>query len=105
MHSQAFAQTPQTPAKQSSPTQGFGIFLPIVFMFAIFYLLIIRPQQKQAKKHQEKLKSLKKGDQVITSGGIHGKIFGIADSVLTLEIADNLKIKVERSAIQTIKSE
>ncbi|KAB2839205.1 preprotein translocase subunit YajC, partial [bacterium] len=78
---------------------------PLLLVFGIFYFLIIRPQQKQAKKHQEMLKGIEKGNQVVTVGGIHGKVVGVADNILTLEIADNVKIKVERSGVQALKSE
>jgi len=67
----------------------------------VFYFLLIRPQRQQMKSHQDFLGSLKKGDEVITNGGIHGKITGITDLVVTLEIAENLRIKVNRSAIQS----
>ncbi|NCC77641.1 MAG: preprotein translocase subunit YajC, partial [Clostridia bacterium] len=65
----------------------------------IFYFLLIRPQQKKAKEHQNYLANLKKGDKVITGGGIYGQIAGLTDKVVTLEIAENVRIKVSRSAI------
>lgn len=74
-------------------------FVPLVLIFVIFYFLLIRPQQKKAKDHQDYLASLKKGDEVMTSGGIIGRITGITDLVVTLEVADNVKIKVARSYI------
>ena len=74
--------------------------LPMFAMiFAVFYFLLIRPQQKKAKDHQIFLSNLKKGDQVVTSGGIHGEITGLTEKVVTLEIADNLRIKVSRQYI------
>ena len=72
--------------------------LPLLF-FGIFYLLVFRPQQKQAKKQREFLQNLKVGDRVITSGGIHGEITGLTDSTVTLEIADRVRVKVTRSAV------
>jgi preprotein translocase subunit YajC len=101
--SNAFAQNAGGGAQ--SPTQSFGFFLPLILIFGIFYFLIIRPQQKQAKKHQEMLKEIKKGDLVITSGGIHGRIVGTADNILTVEIADNCKVKIERNGVQSLKLE
>jgi len=74
-------------------------FLPLILIFAVFYFLLIRPQQKKAKEHQSFLQALKKGDNVVTNGGIHGKITGITDKVVTVEIADNVRIKVSRSHI------
>lgn len=104
VRSSAFAQAQGAAAPQGGLGQSVSFFMPLVLVFAIFYFLIIRPQQKQAKKQQEMLKAIEKGDQVITSGGIHGKIVGTTDTVLTLEIADNVKIKVERSSVQSVKS-
>ena len=74
-------------------------FAPLVLIFIVFYFLLIRPQQKKAKEHQTYLSNLKKGDKVITGGGIHGQIAGLTDTVVTLEIAENVRIKVSRSAI------
>lgn len=81
---------------------GFTSFIPLIFMFAIFYLLLIRPQQKKAKEHKALLESLKKGDQVITAGGIHGKITAVDDSVITLEIATGVNIKINKGYIANV---
>lgn len=88
----------------ASGIQGFGMFLPLILIFAIFYLLIVRPQQKQAKLRQKMISELKKGDEVITVGGIWGRVVGVADNILTVEIADNCKVKMERSGIQSLKA-
>ena len=75
-------------------------FLPFVLIFVLFYFLILRPQQKQGKKRDEMLKSLKRGDNVITSGGIYGKIQNIGeDDVATLEISKGVSIRISRSGI------
>lgn len=74
-------------------------FAPLVLIFIVFYFLLIRPQQKKAKEHQTFLTNLKKGDKVITGGGIHGQVTGMTDTVVTLEIAENVRIKVNRGAI------
>jgi len=74
-------------------------FAPLILIFVVFYFLLIRPQQKKAKEHQNYLANLKKGDRVITGGGIHGVIASLTDTVVTLEIAENVRIKVSRSAI------
>ncbi len=87
-------------AAQPGAGQGLGMFLPLILIFIIFYFMIVRPQQKQAKQRQEMINALKKGDEIVTVGGIHGRIVGVADTVLTVEIADNVKIKMERSGIQ-----
>lgn len=104
VRSSAFAQAQGAAAPQGGLGQSFSFFMPLLLVFAIFYFLIIRPQQKQAKKQQEMLKAIEKGDQVITVGGIHGKIVGTTDTVLTLEIADNVKVKVERASVQSVKT-
>lgn len=78
---------------------GMAQFIPLILIFVVFYFLLIRPQQKKAKEHQNYLSNLKKGDKVITGGGIHGQITGITDSIVTLEIADNVRIKVNRASI------
>ncbi|MDA8403944.1 MAG: preprotein translocase subunit YajC [Desulfobacteraceae bacterium] len=78
---------------------GLTAFIPIILMFVIFYFLLIRPQQQKAKAHQEMISNLKKGDKVITSGGIHGVITGIDESTVTLEIAEKVRIKVTRSSL------
>lgn len=77
-----------------------GLFLPFIIMLLFFWLVLIRPQQKQQKQRQEMLDSLKKGDQVITWGGIHGEITALKDEQLTLKIAEKVEIKLERSGVQ-----
>ncbi len=97
----AFAQA--VPASTPSSMEAF--LLPLVFMMGIFYLLVWRPQQKRGKEQAAMLTSLKRGDEVITSGGIYGKIAGLTDKVLTLEIADNVKIKILRTQVLKKASE
>jgi preprotein translocase subunit YajC len=74
-------------------------FIPLILIFVVFYFLLIRPQQKKVKEHQELVANLKRGDAVVTSGGIYGEITGMTDTVITLEIADNVRIKVARGHI------
>ena len=83
---------------------GIASFIPLILIFVIFYFLLIRPQQKKAKEHQVFLSNLKKGDQVVTSGGLYGEITGITDTVVTLKIAENLRVKVSRQHILGTKS-
>ncbi len=78
---------------------GLASLIPILLMFVIFYFILIRPQQKQARKHQDFVRNLKSGDRVVTSGGIHGTVTGLTDSTITLEIADKVRVKVSRSAV------
>ena len=79
--------------------------LPIVVLFAVFYFLLIRPQQKQQKKRKEMLASLKKGDKVITIGGIYGTIKELRDTDLTLRIGDNLDIRMTRYSVDRVQEE
>ncbi len=76
--------------------------LPLVLIFAVFYFILIRPQQTRAKQHQEMLANLKRNDAVVTSGGIHGKIVALGDSVVEIEIANNVRIRVDRPQIASV---
>ncbi len=78
---------------------GFASFLPLILIFVVFYFLLIRPQQKQAKAHQTFLTEMKRGYKVVTKGGLHGEITGLTDTIVTLEIAKDIRIKVSRDAI------
>lgn len=75
---------------------GFTAFIPLILMFVIFYFLLIRPQQKKTKEHREMIGNLRKGDRIITAGGIYGRITGLDDTTVTLEIADKVRIKLAR---------
>lgn len=75
---------------------------PIILMIGVMWFFLIRPQQKKQKEHREMLSNLKKGDRIITSGGLHGRITGITESALTLEIADKVRVKVSRSHVAGI---
>ncbi len=81
---------------------GFAALVPIILMFVIFYFLLIRPQQKKAKSHQEMINNLKKGDRIITSGGIYGRITSLDDHTASLEIADKVRVKVTRGSIASL---
>ena len=83
-------------ASQPNPLMS---LVPFIFIFIIFYFLMIRPQQKRVKQEQEMLKALSKGDEVFTKSGILGTIYGMTDRVVTLEVAENIRIKVLRSEI------
>lgn len=71
----------------------------LVLMFAVFYFLLIRPQQKKAKAHKEMLGNLRKGDTILTTGGLYGKITGLTDSVVVVEIAPQVRVKVSRGHV------
>ncbi len=81
---------------------GFTGFIPLILMFVIFYFLLIRPQQKKTKEHRQMVSNLKKGDRIITSGGIHGRITGMDESTLTVEIADKVRVKVARGNVSNL---
>lgn len=72
---------------------------PIVLIFIVFWFLLIRPQQKKAKEHRAMVQSLKRGDRVVTNGGIHGQVSHVADDHLMVEIADGVKIKLDRKSV------
>ncbi|MBF0469527.1 MAG: preprotein translocase subunit YajC [Desulfamplus sp.] len=81
---------------------GLTAFVPLILMFVIFYFLLIRPQQKKAKEHQNMVNNLKKGDRIITSGGVHGTIISLGDTTVSLEIAENVKIKINRGNVAAL---
>ena len=91
----------QTAAPAGGQPSVFEMFVPFIFIFVIFYFLIIRPQSKRQKEHQKFLSELKRGDEVITSSGILGRIDGITDQFVTVEIADGVKVKMLRTQIAT----
>jgi len=79
---------------------AFAAFIPLILIFVVFYFLLIRPQQKQAKKHRMLLQNLKKGDWVVTTGGLHGRILNVSDTVVTLELPpDNIKVKITKNHV------
>ena len=77
---------------------------PFILIFIIMYFMVIRPQQKKTKEHQELLNKLKKNDEVMTSGGIYGKVVDLKDTVVTIEVAPNVRIRVARPQIATVLS-
>ena len=81
---------------------GIMSFLPIVLMFVLLYFLMIRPQMKRAKDQKQMIEALQKGDEVITAGGVVGRISKIGEAYVTLEIAPNTEISVQRAAVQTL---
>ncbi len=81
---------------------GFSGFIPIILLFVVFYFLLIRPQQKKAKDHRKMIDSLKKDDQVVTSGGLYGRITGLDPDTVMLEIAERVRVKVARNQIAAV---
>jgi preprotein translocase subunit YajC len=98
MISAAYAQA------AASPTDAGGLmgFLPIVLMFVLLYFMLIRPQMKRAKDHKLMIEALEKGAEVVTSGGIVGRITKLSDAYITVEIAPNTEIVVQKQAVQTL---
>jgi preprotein translocase subunit YajC len=88
-----------TPASQDG---GLMQFLPLVALLAVFYFLILRPQQKRAKEHKTLMEALQKGDEVITIGGILGKVTKVGEDNVAIEIADNVVVQVQKAAIQNV---
>jgi preprotein translocase subunit YajC len=90
----------QTAGARPSAGQGFMSMLPmLVILIAFMYFLIIRPQSKRAKEHRELIANLQKGDEIVTSGGLLGKINKISDNFISLEIADKVEITIQKSSI------
>jgi preprotein translocase subunit YajC len=81
---------------------GFTAFIPLVLMFVIFYFLLIRPQQKKAKEQREMITNLKKGERIVTSGGLYGRITGMDDATLTVEISDKVRVKIARGNVSSV---
>ncbi len=84
---------------------GFAAFIPLILLFAIFYFILIRPQQKRAKEHRIMLENLKRGDRVVTAGGLYGTITNLEGNVVTLEIADKVRVKVSKNSIAGLARE
>ena len=93
----AFAQ-----AGASGPAGGIAPLLMMVVFIVIFYFLLIRPQQKKQKEHQAMLSKITVGDEVVTAGGILGKVIEVGDNFLTIEIAENVRIKVQRFQVTSL---
>ena len=77
-------------------------FLPMILIFVVFYFLLIRPQQKKAKEHRAMLTALQKGDEVVTAGGVVGRVSKLSDQYATIEVAPSVEMNVQRSAIQQL---
>jgi preprotein translocase subunit YajC len=89
----------QTAAASSDPTGGFMQFLPMILMFAVLWFLMVRPQMKKAKEHKALLAALAKGDEVVTQGGILGRIVKVDESYVTVEIAAGTEVVVQKPSI------
>lgn len=101
MMTPAFAQTAAAAAQPSI----FEMLMPFILIAVVFYFLLIRPQQKQQRRRQEMLSSIKRGDKIVTVGGIHGEVTGVKDDVLTVRIADKLEIRLNRAGVGYVKGQ
>ena len=89
-------------AQDAAAQGGLMGFLPLIIIFAVFYFMLIRPQMKRSKEHRQLVAGLAKGDEVITNGGLLGRITDVSESFVTLELADNLQIKLQRQAVANV---
>jgi len=89
-------------AQDSATSGGLLSFLPLIIIFAIFYFMLIRPQMKRSKEHRQLVSQLGKGDEVVTNGGVLGRITAVSESFVTLEVGDKVQIKVQRHAVANI---
>jgi len=92
-------------APAAAPLSGIMSIAPLIILFVIFYFLLIRPQQKRAKEHKQMISALQKGDNVVTSGGIHGRITAVNEDTVTVEISDGVRIKVSKEAVTARKAQ
>jgi len=97
---EAFAQVaPAVPAAADSPFGSLGSMLPLVLMFVVLYFVMIRPQMKRQKEAKAMVEALAKGDEIVTTGGLLGRISKMGESFLTLEVAKDVEVQVQRSAV------
>ena len=90
-------------ATQAAPTSPLLQFAPFILIFVVFWFLLIRPQQKRQKEHQDMLSDLTKGDKVVTNGGVYGTVVGVGGRTAVLRIADNVKIEVSKGCISSMQ--
>lgn len=89
-------------ASAAQPSAGWASFLPLVIIFVLFWFMLIRPQMKQAKEHRKMLETLQKGDEVVTSGGLSGRVVKVGDGFVSLEIAPDTVVHVQKHSVQTL---
>ena len=95
------------PLQAQPEASPFGMLVPMAAIFMIFYFLLIRPQQKKQRKLEKMIKAIEKGDNIVTSGGLHGKVTGVTEQVLTLDVGgvkgERIKVKVARGRIDSVE--
>ncbi|HIE07342.1 MAG TPA: preprotein translocase subunit YajC [Desulfarculaceae bacterium] len=102
MSSVAYAMAEGGMSGMAGGMEGMKSFIPLILMFVIFYFLLIRPQQKRQKEHKALLSNLKRGDDIVTAGGIMGRITNVAEKFVTVEVAEKVRIKVARGQIMSV---
>jgi preprotein translocase subunit YajC len=100
----AMGPAPQAGGQPGGMPAMISSFLPLILIFVVFYFLLIRPQQKKAKEHQQMLDNIKKGDKVITAGGIYAVVENVGTNTLSVKIAENVKVKVGKGYIATVRA-
>jgi preprotein translocase subunit YajC len=90
---------------QQQAANSLASFLPLALIFVIFYFMLIRPQNKERKRHAEMLKGLNKNDDVVTTGGIHGTIVNVKEKTVVLRIDENVKMEIEKNAVAYVKKQ
>jgi preprotein translocase subunit YajC len=100
----AMGPAPQAGAGQGGPAGIITSLIPLVLIFVIFYFLLIRPQQKRAKEHKTMIDNLKKGDKIITSGGIYGVIEAVGTNTITIKVAENTKVKIGKAYVAVLRA-
>jgi preprotein translocase subunit YajC len=104
MKTEMAVQLAQTAPEGGGGAGGLNMLFFIGAMFILMWALLIRPQQRQQKEHRKMLEEIRRGDQVVTNGGIHGRVTGVSDDVLTVEIADRVRVKLNKSAVSSRKA-
>lgn len=89
-------------AQDAAAQGGLMSFLPLIVIFAVFYFMLIRPQMKRSKEHRQLVSQLAKGDEVVTNGGLLGRITDVSETFITIEVADNVQIKMQRQAVASV---
>lgn len=96
------AMAPPPAGGEGGSAPPWATFVPLILLFAVFYFLLIKPQQKRQKEHERLIQSVKKGDQVVTSGGLHGVVANVKDHTFTVRIADGVKVEISKTAISNV---
>ncbi|MEW6569587.1 MAG: preprotein translocase subunit YajC [Nitrospirota bacterium] len=100
----AYAMGPAPQGGGQGPGGLIGSLIPLILIFVIFYFLLIRPQQKRAKDHKAMIQNLKKGDKIVTSGGIYGVIESVGTNTITVKIAENVKVKFGKAYVAALRA-